>query len=154
VAVELAQIRRAVPADREALAALARASKAHWGYDESFMRLVDPALVPDFAYLSDCPVFVAEDGDVPLGFYGFQSRGGEMFLEDMWVAPSAIGSGVGRLLWDHAVATARANGYPSFSIESDPNAEGFYLHAGAKRVGEIVSPSTGRSLPLLRYLLT
>jgi len=71
----------------------------------------------------------------------------------MWVTPTAIGSGLGRMLWSHAVETARANGYTAFSIESDPNAEGFYLRHGAKRVGEIVSAATGRVLPLMSYVI-
>jgi hypothetical protein len=36
---------------------------------------------------------------------------------------------------------------------ADPDAEPFYVKMGATRVGESVSPSTGRSLPQLRYKL-
>jgi len=72
------RIRRATPADRDVLAAVARASKGHWGYDETFMRRVDPALVPDPAYLAECPVFVVECDGTPLGFYGFLTRDGEI----------------------------------------------------------------------------
>jgi GNAT superfamily N-acetyltransferase len=151
VAVDSLRIRRATPDDRDALAAVARASKAHWGYDEAFMRRVDSALVPDVTYLTECPVYLVEREEAVLGFYGFQPRDGVMFLEDMWVTPAEIGSGVGRMLWSHAVETARANGYTAFSIESDPNAEGFYRRNGATRTGEIISAATGRALPLMNY---
>jgi GNAT superfamily N-acetyltransferase len=153
VAADSIRIRRATPGDRDALATVARASKAHWGYDDDFMRQVDRALVPDVTYLAKCPVFVAEREETLLGFYGFQPRDGVMFLEDMWVTPMAIGSGVGRILWSHAVETARTNGHAAFWIESDPNAEGFYLRRGATRVGEIVSTATGRVLPLMSYVV-
>jgi len=130
---------------------LARASKAHWGYDVEFLRQVDPALVPEADYLAHFPVIVAERDGSPIGFYGFSRRDGTVFLEDMWLVPALIGTGLGRRLWEHAVATARTEGYASFAIESDPYAEGFYLRCGATRIGEIVSSATGRRLPLLRY---
>ena len=60
--------------------------------------------------------------------------------------------GVGRRLWEHAVAVAKAGGFTTVLIEADPHAEGFYLAMNAERIG--VVPSTvipGRSLPRLRY---
>jgi len=46
-------------------------------------------------------------------------------------------------------------GASSFEIEADPHAEGFYLHMGALRIGEISSEMQGarRILPLLRMHL-
>jgi hypothetical protein len=62
-----------------------------------------------------------------------------------------------------ALAGKRHWGYPErwleawreLLIEADPNAEGFYLHMGAQRVGETVSYLTGeeRVVPQLRYAL-
>ena len=152
MAAEPIAIRRADPADAAALAELAFASKSHWGYDDDFMERVRPALTPSAEYITDNPVFVAEtpDGEFA-GFYGFRRRDGELFLEDMWAHPSQIGTGLGRMMWDHAVAMARAAGHAMFLIESDPFAEAFYVHCGARRVGEIVSDATGRALPLLRF---
>jgi hypothetical protein len=51
----------------------------------------------------------------------------------------------------HAVETARATGDAAFFIESDPNAEGFYIAMGALRAGERVAASSGRVLPVVRY---
>jgi len=70
-------------------------------------------------------------------------------IEDLWLYPRLIGRGIGRRLFEHALLTARELGFESLLIESDPNAEGFYLAMGAMRVGERRSPS-GRTLPLLR----
>jgi GNAT superfamily N-acetyltransferase len=66
-----------------------------------------------------------------------------------------MGRGFGRALFEHAVEQARALGLASFEIEADPNAEGFYLHMGAKRIGTNVSEMDGarRELPLLIYRL-
>ena len=147
-------IRRARPADRDVLAALAFRSKAHWGYDDAFMERSRGVLTPSEDYLANDPVYVAEDGDGnAVGFYGFVREGDELWLNDLWLEPAAIRNGAGRVLFAHAVATARASGEPAFFIESDPNAEGFYLAMGAARTGQRVAAVTGRVLPVLRYEL-
>jgi hypothetical protein len=56
------------------------------------------------------------------------------------------------MLWEHAVASALERGFQTLSLESDPNAEPFYLHMGAERIGEReVTP--GRVLPVMRARL-
>ena len=75
-------------------------------------------------------------------------------LDALFVEPAAMGQGVGRRLWQHAVATAATLGYSEIVLQSDPQAEGFYLAMGARRAGE--SESTvmpGRMLPLMRFRL-
>jgi GNAT superfamily N-acetyltransferase len=60
----------------------------------------------------------------------------EIELSRLMVEPAAIGTGRGRQLWQHAVATARRLGATVLTVDSDPNAEGFYLRMGAVTVGE------------------
>ena len=71
------------------------------------------------------------------------------------VEPGVIGRGVGRRLFEHAVATARELGFKRFTIDSDPDAEPFYLAMGAVRIGTTPSGSIpGRTLPLLAVTIT
>jgi predicted N-acetyltransferase YhbS len=86
-----------------------------------------------------------------VGFYALVGEGRELDLEHLWVTPEHIGTGVGRLLFDHAVRRAVSLGAETVRIESDPNAEGFYRRMGAVRAGEISYPIDGqkRTLPLL-----
>jgi GNAT superfamily N-acetyltransferase len=73
---------------------------------------------------------------------------GELLM--LFVDPPAIGSGVGRVLLEDAVASAGRRGWSTVRVESDPGAEGFYIRHGARRVGEVPSGSVaGRQLPLL-----
>ena len=130
---------------------LAFRSKASWGYDSAFMEKVAPAFLVDADYIAQYPVYVLEADGRLAGFYGFKILEGEPFLHDLWLEPRLIGAGLGRMLWEHLLGTARAQHYPRFLIESDPNAEPFYLHMGAIRIGDRISPETGRRLPLLRY---
>jgi GNAT superfamily N-acetyltransferase len=149
-------IRPAIPADAEALTAVARAGKRHWGYPEAWLEAWGDLLTITPEYLARNVVCCAEDatGRV-VGFYGLEHDGDRFRMEDLFLAPAAIGCGLGRQLFEHAVATARALGATLLVIEADPNAEGFYLRMGAERIGESVSRVTGteRVVPRLRYEL-
>jgi GNAT superfamily N-acetyltransferase len=147
-------IRRAEQRDREELARVSFRSKAYWGYDDAFMESVREQLTPSESYIAGGRVYLAEtpDGTI-LGFYGFLYEDEHLWLYDMFIAPEAIRTGIGRMLWNHAVDLARATGEPAFFIESDPNAEAFYLKMGAIRDGQRIAAGSGRILPVLRYEL-
>jgi GNAT superfamily N-acetyltransferase len=151
----LATIRRAEERDREELARLSFRSKAYWGYDAAFMQSVREQLTPSESYVAGGRVFLAEapNGSI-LGFYGLLYEDERLWLYDMFIAPEAIRAGIGRMLWNHAVDVARITGEPAFYIESDPNAEEFYLKMGALRDGQRIAAGSGRNLPVLRYALS
>ena len=89
-----------------------------------------------------------------LGFYELIGDSPEFELSNLWVEPDSIGTGIGRLLWTHAMSAAREMGGTTVMIEADPNALGFYQAMGAVQVGETPSgPIPGRLLPLLRFVL-
>jgi GNAT superfamily N-acetyltransferase len=149
-------IRPAAPSEAEALTALALAGKRHWGYPESWLEAWRELLTITPNYVAAHLVCCAEDGTGRVvGFYTLERDGGRLRLEHLFLAPSHIGCGLGRQLFEHAVQSARALGASELLIESDPNAEGFYWHEGARRIGAIVSRLTGeeRVVPLLRYAL-
>jgi GNAT superfamily N-acetyltransferase len=74
-------------------------------------------------------------------------------LLHLWVLPDAMGRGVGRSLFIHALARTKGLGFRNLEIESDPNAESFYGRMGAHRVGASIKEVDGqrRELPILRY---
>ena len=142
-------IRAARCSDASVLSSLALRSKAYWNYDAAFMRSVAPLLDFSEVAIELAEIYLLEDDEATLGFYRLSMYGFDPFLDDLWVDPPHIGRGVGKRLWMHALEGARRLNWGHFMIESDPNAEGFYRHMGARRVGERQSP-TGRMLPLLR----
>ena len=145
------RIRRAGPDEADALSALAARSKAHWGYDVAFMARVRDAMTLHPEDIERHEVWVLEStSGRPIGYHRV-IPGDPAELEDLWVEPSSIGSGAGRILLEHAVEVARSGGASALDVDSDPNAVGFYERMGAVLVGE--TPSTlipGRSLPRLR----
>jgi N-acetylglutamate synthase-like GNAT family acetyltransferase len=147
-------IREAHPSEADALTELALRSKGHWGYDQEFLRdcRSDLALAP--AFISSSPVFVLEDEGSIAGFYSLSGAGAEVELLHLFVEPWAIGRGYGKLLFQHAVETARSLNFERVLIGSDPFALDFYEAMGARRVGEVSSPvRPGRKIPLLHYQL-
>jgi GNAT superfamily N-acetyltransferase len=150
-----ATIRRAKPEEAGTISNLALRSKGHWGYDPAFLEACRDDLTISPKEIATSPVFVLEGEQGIEGFYTLDVRDdGVAVLDDLFVAPEAIGAGVGRRLWRHAVALAAALGCTEMELTSDPHAEGFYRAMGARRVGERESTVTpGRTLPLLRYAL-
>jgi GNAT superfamily N-acetyltransferase len=150
VLIRPARVEEAAP-----LTELAMRSKAHWGYDDAFMAACRDELTMRAEFIDR--IDVAElDGEV-VGMVrleaGAPGPSGRLSgqLEDMFVDPRAIGTGVGRALFRHAIRRAAAEGMTVLHIDADPNAEGFYLSMGAVRVGESPSGSIpGRVLPQLR----
>jgi GNAT superfamily N-acetyltransferase len=146
-------IRRASAGDVPVLSDLAMRSKARWGYDAAFMEAfaADLRLTPEL--IAEAAAFVAEvrgDGRRALGFYVLSIEKGLPTLRDLWVEPGAMGRGVGAALFAHMRGQARVLGYSAVRIESDPNAEGFYVRMGARRIGGVASSIVpGRVLPLL-----
>ena len=148
-------MRRARPAEAGVLSALALRSKAHWGYDADFLAACRDDLTLSAEDIATSPVYLIDGEASPLGFYRLLLReDGVAELDALFVEPAAMGQGVGKRLWRHAVATAAKLGCSEMVWQSDPQAEGFYLALGAQRAGE--SESTvmpGRMLPLMRFRL-
>jgi hypothetical protein len=144
-------LRSAKPEEASRLSDLALAAKRYWGYDQAFIESCRPELTfaPDDVARRHF-VVVDLDGQVA-GFYSVDGQPPVGELAHMWVRPSEIGSVLGRVMWQDAMAAAAAAGYEYLEIEAEPNAEGFYRNMGAERVGETPSGSIpGRMLPLMR----
>jgi hypothetical protein len=71
-------------------------SKAHWGYSEAFLEIVRPMLTFTEHDITANPVYVLEGSDGPAGMYRLLDTPPQGILEDLWVDPTAIGSGLGR----------------------------------------------------------
>lgn len=147
------RIRRARPDEAELLSGLARRSKAHWGYDDEFLRRAAVELTITPSAITEHEVWVLEHQGRIVGFHRV-IPGEPAVLEDMWLEPEAIGAGLGRRLWEHAVGVARAGGASAMELDAEPNAMGFYQRMGAVYVGVAASSVLpGRELPRMRVSL-
>jgi len=138
-----------------ALSALTHRSKQSHGYSDEFMTrfmsVGDMVITPES--IAQNQVMVAEvDGRVA-GFAHLKplDEPDAVCLEDLFIEPDAQGKGVGRALFDWALATAAGRGYDWLEWESDPNAAGFYEKMGGEKIGETKSTIIeGRVIPKYR----
>ena len=129
-------------------------SKGYWGYGEDFLDACRAELTFRPEDVTTRRIVVAESPAGVLGFYSIDDQPPYGELGNLWVVPESIGTGLGRKLWQHAVAAAGEAGYTSLRIAADPNAVGFYQAMGARQVGEAPSGSVaGRRLPVLLFML-
>lgn len=133
-------IRRARAAEADLLSAIAVRAKAHWGYSPEELHAWREGLRIAADEIRSNPTFVGEVDGAPAGFYSLVPGRDAWTLNHLWVLPSSMRRGCGRALLHHAVDTARAGGALSIAIDSDPNAESFYVECGATRQGEIRAP--------------
>ncbi len=146
-------IRKAQPGEGEALSALCRRSKQHWGYDDSFMARCAASLSVSRTAIDEGRVFVASTATSPGKPLGMAElarlENGVIDLDKLFVDPPAIGRGVGVALFAHAVNIARQSGARRLTILADPNATAFYERLGARFLRMAPSDAIpGRELPL------
>jgi GNAT superfamily N-acetyltransferase len=149
------QIRRAQPSEAAALRQLAHRSKAYWPYSPEFLDAVRPLLTLEPQDVASSDVWVLElDGDLA-GWHRVTFQDGHAELEDLWLEPPFIGSGMGRVLFEHAAGIARRRGAERMEWDAEPYAEGFYRAMGGEEIGRSPSDAVeGRTLPRMRLELT
>jgi GNAT superfamily N-acetyltransferase len=147
------EIVRAKPEDADVLTEIAHAAKRHWRYPERWIQSWRDILTMRPEFIAANTTYCAMEGDRAVGFYLLTTEGDGLHLDHLWISPAAMGRGIGRALFKHAIEQARGLGFQAIKIEADPNAEGFYQRMGAKRVGVNVTETEGerRELPLLIY---
>ena len=134
-------IRRARADEAVKLTQLAFAAKRFWGYSEAAIALWRDTLTVLPQHVKRHPTFIAEhDGNV-LGFSMLWSDRRRFELEHLWVDPAYMRQGIGQALLRAITEEMLSLGGTTLSIDADPNAEGFYLACGARRVGEVPGPT-------------
>ncbi|MDA2668855.1 GNAT family N-acetyltransferase [Bacillus anthracis] len=144
------KIRKALLSEANELSELALQSKATWDYSEEFILACKEDLTITEEYIKNNFVYVLENDNTKIGFFSFLRN--DKALDFLYIHPRYKGKGYGKILWEYVIEKVNELGLKSFTIDSDPNAKGYYLKMGAKLIGE--TPSTvfkDRLLPLLKY---
>jgi len=143
----------------DALNALILRSKASWGYDASLMRQMEDVLRLDPTAMTEGRAIAGWRGPTPMGLVQLSSpytdqRGLALELQLLFIAPDAIGTGLGRQLYHWALEQAQAAEADRLDILSDPYARGFYTAMGATFIEDRPSKLIkGRLLPWLEHRL-
>src|SRR5437899_12760341 len=97
------QITRAKPDDAATLTAIALAAKRHWGYPAEWLESWRDVLTVLPESIAAHETYAAIDEGRTVGFYALGHKGRGMELLHLWVLPDAMGRGVGRALFTHAL---------------------------------------------------
>jgi GNAT superfamily N-acetyltransferase len=125
---------------------------AYWPHDAAYIAEANRLLSLGALDLARDEAWVAERDGTPVGYYRLTLHGDLAEIEELFVEPEWIGQGIGRKLFDHAVASARRRGCAGLEWETDADAAGFYLAMGGHKIGSTPSGIEGAE-PLTRMRL-
>lgn len=137
-------MRTVTPRDLPALNRLVWAAKGSWGYPTEWLEQWWPDLQVTPELLSRGHSWLAEDEAGIQGFYLILPQEPEWLLDHLWVDPDLQRRGLGRALLADACRRTAEAGRAGLLIDSDPNAEPFYLRCGAERRGSVPAPMPGQ----------
>ena len=129
---------------------LIESAKRHWGYSDELINLWLPDLLITPENIISRTFWCMKINEEIKGALSLSVISNGVFeLEDFWLAPSLIGTGLGRKMFQYVISHLKSIKAKKMIIISDPNAEGFYQEMGAKRIKFIDSKPKGRVLPVM-----
>ena len=142
-------IRRAGSHEGEILREIAIAAKGYWEYEEDLVRSWGASL--DFSEdgLRRKEVYVAAVGGRIVGWAGLIPQGDVCLLDDLWIEPASIGTGIGSRLFRHSAERATSLGAVRMEWEAEPNALGFYERMGGRYLRDSEPNEWGRTLAVM-----
>ncbi|MCH9628058.1 MAG: hypothetical protein S4CHLAM2_17080 [Chlamydiales bacterium] len=143
----------ATPQDLDELNALAFTAKSSWGYPKQYLETWHEQIIVQPEMITNKRIYKSVDEKNNLiGFYGLKNNSPKLILEGFWVKPEEMGKGIGKMLFEHMITSAQSLSAQKVEWESDPNAYAFYLHMGAKKIGEktYILDGSKRVLPIMQ----
>ncbi len=135
--------------EADLLHALTQRSTMHWGYEPEFLEWEPEAIAVTPGFLEHALASsVLDEAGVVTGYYTLTGSLPAPQLDKLFVDAPYIGTGRGKLLWDHAIATARSLGATRITLYADPNAAPFYRAMGAIWMDEETTSRPGWNLQI------
>jgi GNAT superfamily N-acetyltransferase len=144
------EILKASPSDSEVLTKLMRESKAHWGYSDEQLHVWADELTVSPSYIDENHVYKLAEYDEIFGYYSFFLVSKQTAkLDSLFVSQKVIGNGFGQLLLDDFLQRISPLKLTDITLDSDPNAEGFYRRNGFSIVERKPTSISGRNMPVM-----
>ncbi len=133
---------------------LTQRSTMHWGYEPEFLDWEPQAIAVTPELLEKALAnYALEENGVVTGYYTLTGTVEHAHLDKLFVDAPYIGTGRGKLLWQHATATAKWLRVKKLDFYADPNAAPFYRAMGAVWVGEEETSRPGWNLQIFDVFL-
>jgi len=143
-------IQKAIPGDHEILTQITKKSKAYWGYSNEQIEDWSPFLTVTEEYIETNSVFNLMLDNEILGYYSFfHESENSIKLDNLFVLPDFIGKGFGKLLMNDFLVRLQDLSVQKVVLNSEPNAESFYIKFGFVKIGQIETSIKDRHLPIM-----
>jgi GNAT superfamily N-acetyltransferase len=142
----------------EALTELTFRSKAYWNYTREQLAAWKDDLTITAEYINENQVFVLTNANQLYGYYSWiNTNETEVELDNMFIDPTYIGKGFGKLLMQDFLTRMKLDGKKKITLYSEPKTEGFYQSTAGgqfKTIGQFQSTIKDRYLPIMELCLT
>lgn len=143
-------IQKAIPSDHEILTQITKKSKAYWGYSNEQIEDWSPFLTVTEEYIETNSVFNLMLDNQIIGYYSFfHESENSIKLDNLFVLPDFIGKGFGKLLMNDFLVRLQDLSVQKVVLNSEPNAESFYIKFGFVKIGQIETSIKDRYLPIM-----
>lgn len=143
-------IQKAIPSDHEILTQITKKSKAYWGYSNEQIEDWSPFLTVTEEYIETNSVFNLMLDNQIIGYYSFfHESENSIKLDNLFVLPDFIGKGFGKLLMNDFLVGLQDLSVQKVVLNSEPNAESFYIKFGFVKIGQIETSIKDRYLPIM-----
>ncbi|HKO76105.1 MAG TPA: GNAT family N-acetyltransferase, partial [Flavobacterium sp.] len=76
-----------------------------------------------------------------------------VLLDNLFILPEYIGKGFGKYLMNDFLNRMKEEKFNKITLDSEPNAESFYLKFGFKKIGEFETSIKNRFMPIMEINL-
>jgi ribosomal protein S18 acetylase RimI-like enzyme len=148
------KIEKACINDNEILTAITKKSKAYWGYSEEQIIKWNDSLTITATYIETNSVFKLMDNDKSIGYYSYLIKDEKnVILDNLFILPEYIGTGLGKYLMSDFLNRMKNENFEKITLNSEPNAENFYLKFGFEKIGEFETSIKDRFMPIMEVIL-
>lgn len=148
------KIEKAIPNDNDILTELTKKSKAFWGYSEQQILKWNDNLTISKVYIENNNTFKLSIENKIIGYYSYIIYEENFVkLDNLFLLPSFIGKGFGNILINDFLKRIKQEGFEKIVLNSEPNAERFYLKFGFIKIGETETSIKNRFMPIMEMKL-
>lgn len=140
--------------DNEILTEITKKSKAYWGYSEEQILKWNDNLTISKDYIETNFVFKLVNNNEIVGYYSYITKEKKnILLDNLFILPEYIGKGFGKYLMRDFLNRMKNEKFEKITLDSEPNAENFYLKFGFKKIGEFETSIKDRFMPIMEMSL-
>jgi ribosomal protein S18 acetylase RimI-like enzyme len=148
------KIKEASINDNEILTEITKKSKAYWGYSAEQILKWNNNLTISRDYIENNSVFKLVNNTEIVGYYSYLIKEEKnVILDNLFILPEYIGKGFGKHLMIDFLNRMKNEKFEKITLNSEPNAENFYLKIGFKKIGELETSIKNRFMPIMEMTL-